>query len=507
MTIARHDLIRTTFLAAGWLLALAAAPVKGGETADALFRQAVESSGQKYGELRSELVARADETSPVLDEALKTGKDWRTRVTAEAIRGWIRHPRLYQELWEWQAPESGARNPFPRMAAAARVRFSAAGKDAIPLMLELIWKKRETQYGALPQLLAEWNVESAIPVLVEWMVASEHGGFGPEVSGALGRFGERATPSLLAALPDATPGARAGLVQALGLTGDLKGVDELRRRLKDDPHETVRERGAEALGRLKQYAVLREVLPDLQVRTRVHVIRVLADDKSDDTRQTLIHAAAPGEPASLRSEAVRALLKRATAEDVAAVCGIAPREPDDKVRNSMYISLGMAGRYLKSPQARKLFLESLDDPSADVRVRAIEGLHPYDDQEVNQALLSMLAGRDRSRRAALWILRERQDPAIVDGVLPLLDDAETSIREYAAEALGKNPAERALRPLIGRLGDPGLHVRRLAVEAIIKIGGGEALAALTKALPAEQDEIVKPLIKAGIQALSVQSKK
>jgi HEAT repeat protein len=52
-----------------------------------------------------------------------------------------------------------------------------------------------------------------------------------------------------------------------------------------------------------------------------------------------------------------------------------------------------------------------------------------------------------------------------------------------------------------------MHVRRLAVQAITQIGGDEALAALTKALPAERDDIVKPLIKAGIQALSAQTEK
>lgn len=50
-------------------------------------------------------------------------------------------------------------------------------------MLELVWKKEETQHGALPQLLSEWNVESAIPVLVE-----------SEIPEAAGRFGELATP-------------------------------------------------------------------------------------------------------------------------------------------------------------------------------------------------------------------------------------------------------------------------------------------------------------------------
>jgi len=215
----------------------------------------------------------------------------------------------------------------------------------------------------------------------------------------------------------------------------------------------------------------------------------------------LCRFAEPSAPAALRSEAVRALLHRPTADDVAAVCEIAPHEPDDKVRSSMYISLGASGRYQKSPLARKLFLESLEDRAQIVRVRAIEGLHVYDDREVNQALLALLTDKGL-KRGALWILREREDPAIIDGVLPLLDDAEATVRQHAAQALEKNPAPRAVQPLIGRLADRDLHVRRLAAQAIIRIGGSDALAALKQALPAEQDELVRRLIKSGIEQLS-----
>ena len=399
--MAKHQLLRFVCLVAVFPSGLAASSLPAAETAEDLFHKAVELSGERYVETRTALLARPLEVVPIVDEALKSARDWRTRLAAEAIRGWVRCPELYQELWPWQAQDNRFRNPYPRMAAEAKEKFTAAGRDAIPLMLELVWKKHETHYGALPQLLSEWNVELAIPVLVEQMVASETGtDWG--LAEAVGRFGERSTPHLLAALRDATPTARAGLVASLGFGGDLKTVDELRNRLKEDPDETVREHAARALAALKQYAILRQDLPDLKPTTQVQVVRVLGDDKSDDTREVLRRLATMEEPASLRNEAVRALLNHATAADLAAVCEIARQESDDTIRSSMYVYLGMSGRYQKNQLVRKLFLESLEDPVEGVRVRAIEGLQCYDDPEVTRALLSLLSAKDITKRTALW---------------------------------------------------------------------------------------------------------
>ena len=100
------------------------------------------------------------------------------------------------------------------------------------------------------------------------------------------------------------------------------------------------------------------------------------------------------------------------------------------------------------------------------------------------------------------MLKERQHPAIVDEVLPLLHDQEVVVRQFAAEALGRNPAQKALEPLISVLDDHDMQVRRLAVEAITAIGGDRALSALTQALPAEKDNMVKDRMTSGIRFLS-----
>jgi HEAT repeat protein len=480
----------------GWCVS----PLLGEETVETLFQKAVESSGKEYAAARSKLLARSDGAAPMLDEAIKTSTDWRSRVTALALRGWINHPEQYRELWDWEAPKNERRNPFPLMAAQTRVKFAAAGKDAVPLMLELLLKKRDAKYGAIPQVLAQLKEESAIAVLVEFL--SNAPNFASTVPDALGSFGKLSTPPLLSALRDVNPQSRPGLIMALGRTNDLKAVDAIRTALMNDPDERTCEQAAKSLGELKAFSELREDLPKVAAKTQREILGVLASDKSDETRDVLRNFAKTAAHASLRSEAVRALLHSATADDVAMVCEIVPHEPDDTQRSNMYLYLGEQSKYRASDAAKEAFLRGLKDQAELARLRAMEGLKVYDEPEVNQALLPQLAGNDSDKRTALWALVDRQDPVIVDAVIPFLKDKEALLRMYAAAILSKNRAESALKPLIELLSDSNLHTRRYAVDALVLIGGDEALAALKVAFPEEKEELVRRRLEVAIESLS-----
>lgn len=475
------------------------------ETVDVMFRRAIALSGPQYVAVRDELLARADQLSPVLEQA-RTADDWRTRVMGEILSGWLTQSTSYRELWSWRAPPNRFRNPYPRMAAEAKAKFSAAGKEAGPLMLELVWKSGETQHGAIPQLLAEWQVDETIPVLIEWMKAAAAAAVGLQVPEAIGRFGPRATPQLLAALNDANPFARRGLIRALGLTGDLQAVNELRTRLAQDSSESVRQEAAYALGLLKQFGVLREALPAANTSTQTRVLEVLGDDKSPETRSALRAFATTTATPSLRLDAVRAMLENPTADDLATACDIVSREPDAGTRSNMLLYLGTTGRTTKHPRVRQLCLTLLQDDAEYVRVRAIEALQFYDDPETTQALLRSLDKHDVSQQTALWVLKERQHPAITDAALALLQQPEPVIRQYAVEALAKHPCAKALEPLIGLLHDEDAQVRRLAAGALAQIGGVQALSALTAALPAEKDSFVRDSMGSAIHTLSAKLK-
>ena len=130
-------------------------------------------------------------------------------------------------------PGEPVSKPLTPMAAEAKEKFTAAGRDAIPLMLELVWKKHETHYGAVPSCFPNgmWNSRSRFSSS-RWSLR-ELGPIGGSRrrSAALANGRRRICWRLF---PRRTR-ARAGLVASLGFGGDLKTVDELRNRLKEDP--------------------------------------------------------------------------------------------------------------------------------------------------------------------------------------------------------------------------------------------------------------------------------
>jgi len=138
-----------------------------GERVPEIFDRVIGASGSEYVEARREILSKGDEIRPFLRGVLETSDDWRELVAAKALQGWLDDPRFCKALWNWKPQPSPHRNPFPSLYAEAMARFSSEGDKAIPVMLELVWKKGELHYGVLPTLLATWNIELSIPVLAE----------------------------------------------------------------------------------------------------------------------------------------------------------------------------------------------------------------------------------------------------------------------------------------------------------------------------------------------------
>jgi HEAT repeat protein len=480
---------------------VAACPAWAEEDAAGLFQRAVASSGVDYVAARRALLEQAKTTGPFVERVAANSRDWRDQVTAQALLGWMEYPKLYQELWEWQAPDNRNRNPYPLMAAHARMKFSGAGEKAIPLMLELVWKRGDVQYGALPQLLSERKTELAVPVLVQWMAGQRGASTGWDVPEAVGRFGRTATPYLLEALKTAPPLSQTGPVKALGLTGDEKAVLPLRDVLKQHPAREVREMAAMALADLNQFAVLRQEYPHVQdVLVREEMLKVLGRDDSPETRKLLREVAARGSSGDERMRAVQALIQKPSQEDLEYLAAVAPKEPDDSTRSNFYLYLGSP--YHKNPVVREALLRALGDRADLVRVRAIEGLAHYPEREVTRAMLPMLKAEGQPKRSAIFMLKERQDPIIAEAVLPLLADKEWWIQEHAADALTKNSLAKAAPVLIELLRSQHRSVRMSAARALARIGGPRVLEALKQAERDEKDESVKSELQSAVTLLS-----
>lgn len=436
-----------------------------------------------YIQIRRSLLARAGEAREFLEQTRKSTGDWRENVAAQVFLGWIDHSELYKELWDWRAPMNQNRNPLPGMRSAARHKFLKAGKKAVPIMLELIWKKGWTHYGVLPQLLAEWKVEASMPVLAEAGAAE-----------ALGSFGQKATPSIIGALKKKRDYEREQLIKALGLTGDRKSSPLLRKLLKEEKLLSNQAMAAVSLGRLKEFSILREEISETAAKGSV--LRVLGQDGSALTREFLYKYARKSLIADHRFEAVKAILQKPTDKDMIELCKIIPHEPHDYTRSSMYLYLSRP----KSQLVRKTLLRALDDDAKWVRIRAIEGLEYYQDEEVTKALVSFLRSGNICKKNALFTLKERQSGRIAEAVIPLLNDEDEEIQEWAARAIEINPRKEAIEPLIDLLSSENSRLRQQAARSLAKIGGERSMKSLTEALENEKDPWVKRTMVEVIEA-------
>jgi len=461
-------------------------------------RRAIETKGtaiKEYTDVRESLLARSVEVRRFSKHIIETSDDWRQQITARIILGWLDHPQLYRDLWDWKIPNFIRwHNPIPFEQEAARHKFLQAGRKAIPIMLELIWKKGQTYWGVLPQLLAEWKENASIPVIAESMTI-----YYPydETITALGSFGEEATPYIIDALKKAEMYKSTAFIEALGLTGDEKAVPTLRYHLNESPYLEDREMAAVSLGRLNKFDEVRKSIPKAKPGELGRFLRVLGRDHSKESRKLLYEYARKAESEHDRLAAVIAILKEAMEEDIATLCEIIPQEPHDYTRAGMYL-------YLSRPnniQVRGALIKALNDKAKWPRIRAIEGLKYYDDEQTTNAVLAFAKPGNELSRNAIFMLKGRRSPAIAEAAIGLLEDEDSEIQKYAAEALQANPTKKAFGPLVRLLDSEKIQVRLQAVRALAKIADKRAIPVLNEALKKEEDSMVKDGIESGIREL------
>ncbi|MGD7733191.1 HEAT repeat domain-containing protein [Propionibacteriaceae bacterium G57] len=108
-----------------------------------------------------------------------------------------------------------------------------------------------------------------------------------------------------------------------------------------------------------------------------------------------------------------------------------------------------------------------------------------------EAVVALLGDPDPAVRLQMaHVASKLADPAAVPGLVALLDDEVAAVRAKAAFALGRIAGdERALRGLVGALGDPDEVVAGKVVEAVS--GFGEPAVAMLVAASADDSEQVR----------------
>lgn len=269
-----------------------------------------------------------------------------------------------------------------------------------------------------------------------------------------------AVPSLVEGLKDKDAGVRAAAAEVLGKMGPAasESVPDLIAALDDEDAE-VRETAKAALGGMKDPRAVRPLIESFRRK--------------------------PPSGGGAPDAAEEALLKigpDALPELTAALGSAGPR-----VKVACAIVLGRMGPAAQG--AVPTLVGALKDEDADVSRTAVRALGEIKDPRAVNPLIETFyrdLSSDNPAPAALGKIGGEAIPALVEK----LGGDIAEIRGFSAAALGEAgpPARLAVQPLIARLKDPAVAVRRKAVWALGRIKDKEAvphLLALLKRTPSD----------------------
>ena len=417
------------------------------EPVEALFAQALEAEGEDYVEIREAIVRNGTEALPFLGQR-SADEDWHSRSLAEAMAGRITDPMRYRHYEE-----------VMRVAVKKRVVSTV-----IPL--EFVVVARPTGPGVVARLLggpgqrmdgSDYRVirgiteKAVMPFLIEVLVKSCTTRL-PPVNRLPENDSEKAYTALeIAEILNITPATarywfRRGLSPRLSTDGNGKPRVRhihVERFLK--PHRLLRGRSGGPS-------------PGYTTRTRCYAAARLGSFRDPAVLPVLIEALDYG-PAV----APYAAIGLGITEHVDAVAPLIKALSHDvwKVRRNAARWLGRMG----------------------------------DDRAVAPLAHAMMDANREVRKTAARALGEVKAPGAVQALIGGLRHEDTYVREAAADGLGKLRASVALEPLIAAVSDRDIRVSailalgeigdRRATGRLIEVLRGKGLSDLSRRLAAE----------------------
>ncbi len=262
------------------------------------------------------------------------------------------------------------------------------------------------------------------------------------------RPGDAMLEALTRAARDDEPTVRMLAVRALGATGDARAVAPLQQ-VADDSDAVLRALVATALGRIahdQAAALLTDMLGDSEARVRQRALEALAAREDRDAAAPFIRALDDGD-AMVRMVAVQALKERA--------------------------ERGML------PRLKRL----LDDPDPAIRVVATEVMAQLGADGLDGLLAAVESDDLQTRRTAVSALTNHlSHQRIIDTMVMLLSDADTTVRERAAWGLARHRVKLDdLDPVRKLVNDRNHRVRERAIAILAQHGDAESLPAFIRA--------------------------
>ncbi|MBD2693299.1 HEAT repeat domain-containing protein [Anabaena catenula] len=264
---------------------------------------------------------------------------------------------------------------------------------------------------------------------------------------------------------------------ALGDIGNTEVIPELIEASNNDKCELVRKIAESALNKLtfssfnsnyigKTTSNHSDDLEDLinikmiDIQTLINLLLCSEDEKI--RRSAAYHLGRIGHPV-----AVNSLI-------------LALKDGDENVRGSVVTALEKIG----NEEAINVLIQSLNHPDYNVRedvINALGNIANTGNLEAVNAVIKSLEHPDSNvQKMAAFILGEISIYQSVNSLIKVLQNInhDSSVRETAAEALGKIGAIKAIPVLITTLTEQDSSVKRMAAEALVKIGTSDTLAKL-----------------------------
>jgi HEAT repeat protein len=364
---------------------------------------------------------------------------------------------------------AAASSPGMRANAAKAlgvVGFSSFVPQLIPMLSDADWRVRRNAIQALGRIGDEDCIE-ALTACVEDNTSEVQ----KQAMTALVGFGRAATEPILSALRHVrNKTVQRAMILTLGEINDPRAIPELLRYL-GSTYTVVRTAVVRTLA-----AYGEEAVPFLAA--------TLPFNRSD-IRPLLRDALSPGDRQA-RIRAIRALgaLEDHRAVDALKAAAIhADAETAEAAERALFL-IGTAAwgrcsaliclREIGSRSALSQILESLGDPSNNVRLEAVRALVKFPGEAAIPPLMKLVAAeKDPYLRAeAIGVIRMNGTPH--PGLTGLgqarLADPDWNVRAQAAGLLGNLRKPRSLRPILARLDDPHWSVQESAENALHNYG-------------------------------------
>ena len=203
---------------------------------EASFQAAVRESGRPYLEAKQAILGMHAEALPLLKAKQAPSSDWKTRLTADILIGWLSQQALFDQCTRYVKGELPGTPPITgKFSVLHRARaIVRLGKDTTPRLLEMLIKthdyanddERAAIFGALLRI----GDARAVKPLVELLQTSDDDGLRTSAAGALGSFHDpEVVKALRAVLVDKAKSAplRASAAHSLGELKDSESLSAL----------------------------------------------------------------------------------------------------------------------------------------------------------------------------------------------------------------------------------------------------------------------------------------